>query len=87
MKEGKAMSTSPSRLRFPAWSTHNAAKQSATKAADFESMAQLVEDFIPRFKNEYERQFYREVVDAYRTAARDLLRQAWSDDKGQDIAE
>jgi hypothetical protein len=81
------MITSPSPLCFPTDSTHNAAMQRATKAADFESMAQLVEDFIPRFKNEYERQYYREVVDAYRTAARDFLRQAWSDDKGQDIAE
>ena len=71
MKEGKAMITSPSPLRFPAESTHNVVKQNASKAADFESMAQLLEDFIPRFKNEHERQFYREVVDAYRTAARD----------------
>lgn len=74
MKEGKAMSTIPAPLRFPAGSRHNAAKQSATKAADLESMAQLLEDFIPKFKNEYERQFYREVVDAYRTVAHDLLR-------------
>jgi hypothetical protein len=65
------MITSPSPLRFPAESTHNVVKQNASKAADFESMAQLLEDFIPRFKNEHERQFYREVVDAYRTAARD----------------
>ena len=81
------MITSPSPLRFPAESTHNAVKQNASKAADFETVAQLLEDFIPRFKNEHERQFYREAVNAYRTAARDFLRQAWSDDKGQDIAE
>jgi Flp pilus assembly pilin Flp len=87
MKEGKAMITSPSPLCFPAESAQNAVKQNASKAADFESMAQLLEAFIPRFKNEHERQYYREVVDAYRTAARDFLRQAWSDDKGQDIAE
>jgi Flp pilus assembly pilin Flp len=87
MKEGKAMITSPSPLRFPAESTQHAVKQNASKAADFESVAQLLEDFIPRFRNERERQFYREAVNAYRTAARDFLRQAWSDDKGQDIAE
>lgn len=81
------MITSPSPLRFSSGSTHNATKQNAVKAADFESMAQLVEDFIPKFKNEHERHFYREVADAYRTAARNLFRQAWSDDKGQDIAE
>jgi hypothetical protein len=69
------MITSPSPLRFPAESTPNAVKQNASKAADFESVAQLLEDFIPRFKNEHERQFYREAVDAYRTAARDFLRQ------------
>jgi hypothetical protein len=86
-KEGKAMITSPSPLRFPTESTHTAVKQNASKAADFESMARLLEDFIPRFKKEHERQFYREVVDAYRKAARDFLRQAWSGDKAQDIAE
>ena len=76
MKEGKAMITSPSPLGFPTGSSYTALKQSTIKAADFESMAQLVEDFIPRFKNEQERQFYREVVDVYRAAARDFLRQA-----------
>jgi len=81
------MNTSLSPVRAPIGSTHNAVKLNASKAADFESMAQLLEDFIPKFKNEHERQFYREVVDAYRAAARDFLRQAWSDDKGQDIAE
>src|SRR5579864_1328199 len=87
MKEGRAMNTSLSPVRIPIGSTHNAVKLNASKAADFESLAQLLEDFIPKFKNEHERQFYREVVNAYRTAARDFLRQAWSDDKGQDIAE
>ena len=70
------MTTSPSPLRFPAESAHSDVKESASKAADFESMARLLEDFIPRFKNEDDRQFYREVVDAYRTAARDRLHHA-----------
>jgi len=47
----------------------------------------LVEDLIPHFRKAEERQFYREVVKSYRAAARDILRKAWSDDKGQDIAE
>ncbi len=81
------MNTSLWPVRFPIGSTHNAIKLNARQAADFESMAQLLADFIPRFKNEHDRQFYREVVDAYRTAARGSLRQAWADDKGQDIAE
>jgi len=50
-------------------------------------MADLVEDSLPNFKKEEERQFYREVVQSYREAARDILRKAWSDDRGQDIAE
>jgi Flp pilus assembly pilin Flp len=87
MKEGKAMNTSPSPRRFLSGYRHNAVKRNTNRAADCESLAQLLEDFIPRFKNERDRQFYREVVDAYRTAARDLLRRAWSDEKGQDIAE
>jgi len=70
------MTTSPSPICFPTESSHNSLKQNAVKAADFESMAQLVEDFIPRFRNQHERQFYREVADAYRTAARDILSQS-----------
>ena len=81
------MNTGPSPVRFPATSTHSVVKQNAIKAADFESMAQLVEDFLPRFKDEHDRRFYREVVDTYRKAARNILGKAWSDDKGQDIAE
>jgi Flp pilus assembly pilin Flp len=79
------MTPSPSPLRFP--TLHNPAKHNTHKAAEFEAMAQLVEQLMPNFKNEDERQFYREVVETYRTAARDILRRAWSDDRGQDIAE
>ena len=50
-------------------------------------MAQLVEDLIPNFKKEEEKLFYREVVQSYRAVARDILRKAWCDEKGQDIAE
>ena len=79
------MSTSPLPIRFPA--PRHTTPESAKKAADFESLAQLVEDLIPNFKKEEERRFYLEVVQSYRAAARNLLRQAWSNDKGQDIAE
>ena len=41
---------------------------------------------IPKFRDAHDRRFYREVVQTYRTAARDILK-AWSDDRGQDIAE
>jgi len=66
------MTTSPSPIRFPA-PRHATAEPNAKKAADFESIAQLVEDLMHNFKNEEERQFYREVVQSYRAAARDIL--------------
>jgi hypothetical protein len=86
IKKDKAMTTSPSPRRFLSAPTYKA-KKNARKPAEFESVAQLLEEFIPKFKNEQDRRFYREVADAYRTAARDLFRRVWSDDKGQDIAE
>ncbi len=70
------MTTSPSPRRFLSAPMYNAVKKNASKAAEFESVAHLVEDFIPRFKKEHERRFYREVADAYRTAARDLFRKS-----------
>jgi Flp pilus assembly pilin Flp len=85
-EEGKAMTTSPSPVRFPAQRPMTAAIR-AQKAEEFQSLAQLVEDLIPNFKKVEEKLFYREVVRCYREAARDILRKAWSDDKGQDIAE
>jgi Flp pilus assembly pilin Flp len=84
-RKDTAMTPSPSPVRFPA--RHNPAQQRTHKAAELESMAQIVEHLIPKFKNEDERQFYREIVQSYRTTARDILRRAWSDDQGQDIAE
>ncbi len=80
------MTTSQSPIRFSV-PRHTTAEISAKKAKDYESVAQLVEDLIPNFKKLEEKQFYREVVQSYRTAARDILRKAWSDNKGQDIAE
>jgi Flp pilus assembly pilin Flp len=80
------MITSSSPIRFPAL-RHTTAEITARKAKDFESVAKLVEDLIPHFRKQEERRFYREVVQSYRTAARDILRKAWSDDQGQDIAE
>ena len=56
-------------------------------SAHSQSLAQIVEDLIPKFKKVEEKLFYREVVQSYREAARDILRKAWSDDKAQDIAE
>jgi hypothetical protein len=74
-KEGKAMTPSQSPIRFPA-PRHTTAETNARKAEDFESMARLVEDLIPNFKKEEERQFYRKVVQSYRAASRDILRKA-----------
>jgi len=50
-------------------------------------MAQLIEHSLPNFKKKEDRKFYRDVVESYRSAAHDVLRRAWFDDKGQDIAE
>jgi Flp pilus assembly pilin Flp len=80
------MFTSPRPIRFPS-PRHTTADISKRKAEDFESLAKLVEDSIPNFKKEEEKQFYSEIVQSYRAAARDILRKAWSDDHGQDIAE
>jgi Flp pilus assembly pilin Flp len=80
------MSTSPLPIR-PVTPRHPTAEPSAKKAEELESMARLVEGLIPNFKKKDERRFYREVVQSYRAAARDILRKAWSDDQGQDIAE
>ena len=80
------MSTSLLPFRSPV-SRHTTAEISARKAEYFESLARLVEDSIPNFKKEEEKQFYSEVVQSYRKAARDVLRKVWSDDHGQDIAE
>ena len=57
------------------------------RVADLESQARLVEQLIPKLNDEHNRKFYREVVQSYRAVAREILRKAWSDDNGQDIAE
>jgi Flp pilus assembly pilin Flp len=80
------MTTSLSPIRFPAL-RHTSAEINAKKAEEFQSLAQLVEDLIPNIKKQEEKQFYREVVQSYRAAARNILRRAWSDDKAEDIGE
>ena len=70
------MITSPSPLGFfiPSWSILTA--QARNRVADLELQARLVEELIPTFKNESDRQFYREVVQSYRAMAREVLRKA-----------
>jgi Flp pilus assembly pilin Flp len=80
------MITSPSPLG-PIPSHKIPTTHSQERIADLESQARLVERLIPKFKDKHERQFYREVVKSYRAVARDILRKAWSEDDGQDIAE
>jgi len=43
------------------------------RAEELESMASLLEDLLPIFQSEDERQFYQEVVESYRAAAREIL--------------
>jgi len=74
----------PTRLSDPRSKTKVSQRKAAAR---LKSMAQLVEDSIPNFTKAEERQFYRAVVETYRSEARNFLRKAWSDDHGQDIAE
>jgi len=69
------MSPSPSPLRFDACD-RSLGDHGTRKAAELESMARLLEEFIPRSKAESDRQFYREVADSYRAAAHELLHKA-----------
>ena len=78
------MSTSPSPLGS---SRNDLASHNRKRVTDLELRARLVEELIPKFKDEHHRQFYREVVQSYRAVAREILRRTWLDDKGQDIAE
>jgi|KBSMisStaDraftv2_1062788.scaffolds.fasta_scaffold1114488_2 hypothetical protein len=66
------MSSSASLLRFPRRLPASAPTQSP-RADELESMASLLEDLLPMFQTEHERQFYREVVESYRAAAREIL--------------
>ena len=69
-------------------SSHNISRErQKQRAADLQVQAGLVEKMIPRFQDEHESQFYREVVESYRAVARDILRRLWSGESGQDIAE
>jgi hypothetical protein len=66
------MSSSAPLLRFP----HRlpvSDPSPSPRADELESMATLLEDLLPMFHTEHERRFYREVVDSYRAAARELL--------------
>ena len=65
------MSSSASLLRFPR-SLPVDSPSPSPRADELESMATLLEDLLPMFHTEHERQFYREVVASYRAAAREL---------------
>ena len=78
------MSTSPSPLGS---SRNDLAAHNRKRVTDLELQARLVEELIPKFKDEHYREFYRKVVQSHRAVAREILRKTWLDDKGQDIAE
>ena len=81
------MNTSPSPVRVPKPFLNIPTDHKKERVGDLELQAQLMEKLIPKFRDEHNREFYREVVESYRAVAREILRKAWSDDKGQDIAE
>ncbi len=78
------MSTNPSPLGS---SRNDLATHNRKRVSNLELQARLVEELIPKFKDDHHREFYREGVQSYRAIARDILRRTWLDDKGQDIAE
>ena len=80
------MITSPSPLG-PTPSGNDPAANSRKKSPTLNHRHGLWKISFPDSCFKHNRQFYREVVQRYRAVARDLLRRAWSDDKGQDIAE
>ena len=57
----------------------------AKKARDLESIAQLLEDMIPNFKREEERRFYGEIMESYRLAAHDILRESPSINQSESV--
>jgi Flp pilus assembly pilin Flp len=81
------MNTSPSPVRVPKPFHNIPTDHKKERVGDLELQAQLMEELIPKFRDEHNREFYREVVESYRAVAHEILRKACSDDKGQDIAE
>jgi hypothetical protein len=57
----------------------------AKKARDLESIAQLLEGMIRNFKREEERRFYGEIVERYRLAAHDILRESPSINRSETL--
>jgi hypothetical protein len=66
------MNTTQPALTFPTHCHNIPVVQRAKRAFDLESQARLVENLIPKFKDERDRQFYTEVVQSYRAVAREL---------------
>jgi Flp pilus assembly pilin Flp len=81
------MSTSHSPIRFSTHVRLNDLVNNPENSKEFEAAAQILEGLIPHVKGKQERQLCQEVADCYRSAAKRLLRRAWSEERGQDIAE
>lgn len=78
------MFTSQSPLCFSErYDTH----EPAQSIEELASAAQLLDDLLPNAKMESERELCPELIKRYRAEAEALLSRAWSEDKGQDIAE
>lgn len=81
------MTTSRSPLRFLSRPRQSATTESTDTINQLRSAAPFLEDLIPGAETEREKKPCREIVQRYRTAARNLARRACCDDQGQDIAE
>lgn len=80
------MAASRRAFRFSVHSGQSALSEPANTIGQLRSAAQLLEELIPTGKTEREKHLCRELVRRYRLSA-DLLRRAWHEDEGQDIAE
>ena len=80
------MTSRSSAIRFPVQVRNTASLGDATHK-ELQHAEQFLEVLLPKTERDNERKLCREIVRTYRAAARRLLRKAWSDEVGQDIAE
>jgi hypothetical protein len=56
-------------------SSQDGSEPGMKKATELEAMASLLETLVPKFESKKDRQFYQEVAESYRAAAREILHQ------------
>jgi len=74
--EDEVVYASPLPVRLAGCSFEYVPGQNANQAAGLESMARILEDLIPKAKNEFDKQFCRHMAEQYKASAREILRRA-----------